>query len=106
MIIGMNKGLYLMLCNNYNKQPDKKLYELWQEQLSDYSDTQIENAIKKILKEDKYMPTLARIIEMIDTTILPEWFDKDIEYERASDEEIEEIDRLLKEIKDEKINNK
>lgn len=95
-----------MLCNNYNKQPDKELYELWQGQLSDYSDIQIENAIKEIMKKDKYMPTLARIIEMIDTTILPEWFDKDIEYERASDEEIEEIDRLLKEIKNEKINNK
>ena len=76
----MNKKVYLMLCKNYNKEPDRDLFEMWQEQLNEYTEEQVENAINQIIKVDKYMPTLARIIEVIDTTILPEWFGKDIEW--------------------------
>ena len=91
----MNKRLYLMLCTNYNKEPDKELFELWQSQLFDYSEEQIENAIKEIIKTDKYMPTLARIIEMVDTSKMPSWFNEKIEYEEVSPEELEELEKEM-----------
>ena len=84
-----------MLCTNYNKEPDKELFELWQSQLFDYSEEQIENAIKEIIKTDKYMPTLARIIEMVDTSKMPSWFNEKIEYEEVSPEELQELEKEM-----------
>ena len=91
----MNKRLFFMLCTNYNRDPDKQLYELWESNLKDYDETQIENAIKEIIKVDKFMPTLARIIEMIDTTKMPSWFNEKIEYERVSNEELAELEKEM-----------
>ena len=92
----MNKRLYLMLCSNYNKEPDKELYELWEENLKEYNEQQVENAIKQIIKTDKYMPTLARIIEMIDTSYKPEWMNKEITKEEISEEELRELEEEFK----------
>ena len=41
------------------------------------------------------MPTLARIIEMIDTSKMPSWFNTKIEYERVSDEELAELEKEM-----------
>lgn len=92
----MNKRLYLMLCDNYGKDINNDLYELLKENLKEYSEEQVENAIKEILKKDKYMPTLARIIEMIDTSYKPEWMDKEIVREEITPEELVELEEEFK----------
>lgn len=84
-----------MLCDNYNKDINNDLYEMFKENLEEYSEEQIENAIKEIIKNDKYMPTLARIIEMIDTSYKPEWMNKEIKYEEVTDEELEELEKEM-----------
>lgn len=92
----MNKRLFLMLCDNYNKEINNDLYELFKKNLEDYNEEQIENAIKEIIKKDKYMPTLARIIEMIDTSYKPEWMDKEIVREEITPEELAELEEEFK----------
>lgn len=91
----MNKRLFKMLCDNYNKEINTQLYDLWKEQLKDFSEEQIEYAIKEIIKSDKFMPTLARIIEMIDTSVTPYWLGKEIEYKEVTDEELKELEKEM-----------
>ncbi|MBO7732058.1 MAG: hypothetical protein J6S67_05885 [Methanobrevibacter sp.] len=61
----MNKELFKMLCANYGKEPNVDLHKLWNEELKDYDELYIEQAVKDILINDKFFPTLSRIIEEI-----------------------------------------
>ena len=61
----MNKELFKMLSANYGKEPNVELHKLWNEELIDYDELYIEQAVKNILMNDKFFPTLSRIIEEI-----------------------------------------
>lgn len=52
-----------MLCANYGKEPNVDLHKLWNEELKDFDTYYVEVAIKNIIANDRYFPTLSRIIE-------------------------------------------
>lgn len=59
----MNKDLFKMLCANYGKDANVDLHKLWNEELKDFDPYYVEVAIKNIIANDRYFPTLSRIIE-------------------------------------------
>lgn len=59
----MNKKDFAKLCMNYDKEPNEELYELWNEELKDYDNYYVEMAIKNIIANDRYFPTLSKVIE-------------------------------------------
>lgn len=61
----MNRKTYKFLCDNFNREVNPELYEMWKEELLDYDDKLVEQAINQIIRNDKFMPTLSRIIEVI-----------------------------------------
>lgn len=100
----MNKKLFIRLCKNFDKEPDKDLYELWDEELEDIDNYYIELAVKKIIKTYSYFPILKKIMEelntidvylpieektkrMIEKNIIPEWLNKEIINEEITNEE-------------------
>lgn len=59
----MNKKQFVKLCVNFNKEPNEELYELWCEELEDFGPYYVEVAIKNIMVNDKFFPTLSRVLE-------------------------------------------
>ena len=59
----MNEKIFVRLCLNYGKEPNKELYEFWKEELEVFNNKEIELAFNNIMKIDKYFPTLSRIYE-------------------------------------------
>ena len=116
MIIGMNKKLFKQLCMNYNKEADKELYELWEYNLRCYDEEELSKAINIIIANDKYFPTLNRILEvvkdivnkesieydekymkekMINSGVVPEWFNKDIANQEIDKQTKKEYDEFM-----------
>ena len=77
MIFGMNKKLFKQLCMNYNREADKELYELWEYSLRPYDDEEMQKAVSIIISQDKYFPTLNRVLEVIKNIVSKEVFVKD-----------------------------
>lgn len=105
----MNKKLFAKLCFNFNKEPNEELFQLWEEQLKDYEPNRIEEVLKTILVNDKYFPTLSRVIELIDSDkendikqkcIKPEWLGKQIVNEEIDEETKEQFKDFIEYIKD------
>jgi hypothetical protein len=86
-ITGMNKKLFISLCMNYNKEADARLYELWEESLKDYDPYVIEKAVSNIMKKDKFMPNLNRILEEIKITNVE--YTKEMKLKRWKEQGIE-----------------
>lgn len=61
----MNKKLFKMLCDNYGRNVSVELYEMFDEELKMYDPMLVKGAIKKILSNNKYFPTLSEIKEVI-----------------------------------------
>lgn len=61
----MNKELFKMLCANYGKEANIELHKLWNEELKDFDTYYVDIAIKNIIANDKFFPTLSRILEEI-----------------------------------------
>ena len=103
----MYKETFKKLCMSFDKKPNQELYEYWDEILEDYDPYFIDIAINNIIKNDKFFPTIARIIEEIQNTpyeeisteekrrrmkekgINPEWVDKVIENEEVEQNDID-----------------
>ena len=83
----MNKKLFISLCMNYNKEADARLYELWEESLKDYDPYVVEKAVSNIMKKDKFMPNLNRILEEIKTTKVE--YTKEMKLKRWKEQGIE-----------------
>lgn len=62
----MNKKQYITLCSNFNKSKDKEHYELLEEMFKNEDEIYMDRAVKKIIQEDKYFPSVARIKEVLD----------------------------------------
>lgn len=104
----MNKDLFKKLCLNFNKEPDKELYDLWNEELEVINSIYVEKAIKNIMKKDKFMPNLNRVFEelnklgdvyiteeekvkkWVQNGVKPSWYNNEIINEKI-DKETEEI---------------
>jgi len=61
----MNKKDFAKLCMNYDKEPNEELYELWNDALKDYDTYYVKVAIKNIIANDRYFPTLSKVLEEI-----------------------------------------
>ena len=73
----MNKKDFAKLCFNYNKEPNEELYELWNDNLKPYDEEEIQKAINIIISQDKYFPTLSRVLEVVKEIVSKEIFIKD-----------------------------
>ncbi len=62
----MNRKLYSTLCENFNKNKNVDYYDMLKEIFKDEDPIYMERAVKKIISEDKYFPTVARIKEVLD----------------------------------------
>jgi hypothetical protein len=87
MIFGMNKKLYKMLCLNFNKELDKDMYEFLSEELIDYDPYYVEQAIKKIIREDRFFPNISRILDVI-KSIPTHYFSEEEKIQRWSEHNI------------------
>ena len=110
----MNKQLFKKLCLNYGKDPNKDLYELWSNELRPYDEEELEKAISIIVANDKFFPTLSRVLEVVKEVVKnevidfnseasvrkkmerlnihPDWLDKEIENEPMDEETQKEFD--------------
>lgn len=82
-----------LLTINYGKSLDIKIITLWYEELKQYPKIRYEFAIKQIIKNENFMPTLSKVIEYINK---PDWLDMDIPENTASDEEIKKLEERMK----------
>lgn len=113
----MNKKDFVKLCFNFSKEPSEELFELWEYNLRCYDEDEIQKAIGIILTQDKYFPTLNRMLEVVKgivekeeiiqddedairkkmkrLNIRPEWLDKEIK-SQPIDEETKEFEKEFK----------
>ena len=112
----MNKKLFAQLCINYNKEPNEELYLLWNEELQDYDPYYVEVALKNIIKNEKYFPTLNRVMQEIkdlpcieipesikrkrmkERGVIPSWLNRQIKTVE-NDEEDEEFKQFIAEFR-------
>lgn len=105
----MNKKHYMTLCSNFNKTKDKDYFEMLEDMFKNVDEIYMERAIKKIISEDKYFPSVARIKEVLDEMyeepltkdeklkrwekegITPSCLNKEPNEEDVSDEELQEL---------------
>lgn len=62
----MNRKLYSLLCDNYNKPKSEEHYQMLKEIFDDEDPIMLERAFNKIINEDKYFPSVVRIKEILD----------------------------------------
>ena len=113
----MNKKDFAKLCFNFNKEPNEDLYELWEYNLRCYDEEELSKAINIIITNDKYFPTLSRVLEvvreivskdntiyddehkkdkMLKSGIVPKWLDKEIKNQPIDEETQQEFDNFNK----------
>ena len=123
----MRIELFRQICMNFNREPSEDVYRLWNEELINYDDLYVEQAFKNILKNEKYFPTLSRVIEEItnlpsieiteDTKkkrmekrgIIPQWLRGEVINERMGISDyktFEDFNDFIEEFRNEKINKK
>lgn len=73
----MRTELFKQLCMNFGKEPTEELYLLWNETLEEYDPYYVEQAIRSIIKNDKFFPTISRVLEVL----------KELPYEEIPTEE-------------------
>ena len=113
----MFKQLYGLLTDNYNKPKSKEQYEMFCEVFENEDEIYLEKVVKKIIKEDKFMPSIARIKEVVEEMynepltekdklkrwekegIKPSYLTKDPEEINISDEEIEDLKDFFSQFK-------
>ena len=128
MIIGMNKKIFKQLCMNYNKEADKDLFELWQNNLRCYDEDEMQKAVAIIIAQDRYFPTLNRVLEVVKDVvskeridfnnedyikekmqkynIKPDWLDKEItnqEIDEETEKEFEDFNNFIQEFRSDNV---
>lgn len=125
MIFGMNKNIFKLLCMNYNREADKNLYQLWLYNLRCYDEEEVKKAANIIISQDKFFPTLSRMLEVLKDIVKkedfedynsertvrkkletlsfkPEWYGKEIknqEIDESTQREIEDFNNFIKEFR-------
>ena len=77
---------------NYGKEMDTRILELWYQEFKPLSKEQYGNMILDVMRKEKYMPSLAKMLEYKK----PTWFYLEPKVEEASIEEQEELERFLR----------
>lgn len=123
MIFGMNKKIFKQLCMNYNREADKELYELWEYNLRCFDEDEMQKAVGVIITQDKFFPTLNRILEVLKDivskenvikseldirekmerlNIKPKWLDKEIvnkKIDKETEKEFEDFNKFIEEFR-------
>ena len=123
----MNKKDFAKLCFNYGREPNEDLYELWEDNLRCYDEDEIKKTINTIISQDKYFPTLSRVLEVVKDVVKKEdvsknedaiiekakrlninlhWYNEDVESEPIDDDTkkiFEDFNNFIKEFRDEYI---
>lgn len=124
----MNKKLFKQLCMNYGKDADKELFELWEYNLRCYDENEMQKAISIIISQDKYFPTLNRVLEVVkdvvrkeeiirdDENVIkekmkrlnihPDWLDEEITNKKIDEETEKEFDDFNNFIEEFRSDNK
>lgn len=121
----MNKKIFKQLCMNYNRDADKDLYEMWEYNLRCYDEDEMQKAINIIIAQDKFFPTLSRVLEVVKDVVKKEdvsknedaiiekakrlninlqWYNEDIEDEPIDDETkktFEDFNKFIEEFRNE-----
>lgn len=113
----MNKKDFAKLCFNYGKEPNEDLFELWSYNLRCYDEDEMQKAINIIIAQDKYFPTLNRVLEVVKDVVSKEvfikdetkyknteWYDKEIINEEIDEEtkkEFEDFNKFIEEFRNE-----
>lgn len=121
----MNKKDFAKLCFNYNKEPNEDLYELWEYNLRCYDEDEMQKAINIIIAQDKFFPTLSRVLEVVKDVVRKEdvfknedaiiekakrlninlkWYNEDIESEPVDEETkktFEDFKKFIEEFRNE-----
>lgn len=82
-----------MLEQNYNKQMDTRILNLWYEEFKEYPIGAYRELVIEVIKTEKYMPTLARMIELKK----PVWFSVEVKKVIPSESEKKIMEEMLKE---------
>lgn len=106
----MIKQIYALMCDNYNRPKTKEHYEMFKDTFQDEDEVYLLKAIKKIIREEKYMPNIARIREVLNEVyqepltqeeklarwkkegIVPSCLSKEPSEEEMSEEELKELE--------------
>ena len=83
-----------MLEENYNKQMDTRILELWYQEFKEYTPEMYKEMVIEIIKNEKFMPSLARMRELKK----PIWFSVEVKKEVSLDAQ-EIMEELLREFK-------
>lgn len=82
-----------MLEENYNKQMDTRILELWYQEFKDYTPEAYKKMVIEIIRTEKFMPSLARMRELKK----PIWFSVEVKKVMPTDVERHLMGELLKE---------
>jgi len=82
-----------LLEENFNKKIDIRILDIWYQEFKDLSVEEYKTMVIEAIKQEKYMPTLARMKELKK----PAWFNVEIKVKEATKEEREEIEKMLEE---------
>lgn len=86
------KDITELLIINYSKKINVEILNIWYEEFKKYSKDEYSKAIKEIIKNEIYMPSLAKVKEYMKK---PSWINEDIEIEPATEEEIKKLEEKL-----------
>ena len=116
----MNKKDFAKLCFNYNKEPNEDLFELWEDNLRCYDEDEIKKTINTIISQDKYFPTLSRVLEVVKDVVKkedaycdeehkrekmvrinfkPKWFNEEITSENLDESIISDFQNFLEDFR-------
>lgn len=121
----MKIDLFRQLCMNFNREPSEDLYKIWNEELDDFDELHVEQAVKNIMLKDKFFPTLSRIIEEIkilppielsdeikrkrmeERGIIPQWLRGEVvnqQIDKETEDLFEDFNNFIEEFRNETIN--
>ena len=84
-----------MLEENYNKQMDTRILELWYQEFKDYPADAYQKMVVEIIRNENFMPTLAKMRKLKK----PSWFSVEVKKIVPSEEERNYLEELLREFK-------
>lgn len=93
------KEITELLEENYNKKLDLRIFDLWYQEFKDLPKEQYKAMVVDAIKQEKYMPNMARMKELKK----PIWMCIETSARIATPEEVKELEDFLKEFKDEEM---
>ena len=88
---------YKHLCKIYHEKYEEEVCKEYYERLKEYGNTKIDRAFSIAIDSMKFFPTIAEVNEII-SKMPPEWYYQNLEINKPTEKEQEEITKILKEL--------